>query len=1044
MSNRSWPRRLVVAAVLAVLSATAGAAKVHNDIFSLPDHFEFDGSLAVSYQADGRGAFPFELDFHYPAGSDATLATWQVDVVAPQGDVVQRWIGQTPLVNGNGKYPFAWDGKDRHGVAVAAGFYSVRLRAVPSVVLGNERLHPLAQRAATSFRLGRSELIEQRHDVRVGNVAAPRMPAFAGLPHGDHGYAMMSHSGKSGASIQSIPASTLPYTIYYGNLHSQTNHSDGGGPVATCVSEQAPQSAALGPSDAYAMMQNQAHGDFLMTSEHNHMFDGSTGTNTSANPATAKALFQSGLTAAANYNAAHPGFLAIYGNEWGVISNGGHMNLINPTGLTEWEYNSSGQLIGDFFTPKSDYATMYAFMKQQGWIGQFNHPATTGQFNIGGTDLAYDANGDQVMVLAEVLNSSAFSHNTTETETSRNSYQAAFDILLERGYHVAPSSDQDNHCANWGLSYRNRTGVLLPNGSALTMANFLDALRARRVFATEDKNGQIVLTGNGTIMGQTINNSGALTLVANYASANGQTASRVQFFEGVPGSNGTVTQLYEGSGSVTVTPTAGKHFYYAQITQANGDRLWSAPIWVNQGTGGDTTPPTTIASESGSSGTITLSATASDDVGVTNVEFYVDGVLKGSDASSPYSITLNSTTLSDGSHTLTSKAYDAANNVGSSAAVTFSVSNGGDPTPPTATASESGSSGTITLSATASDNVGVTNVEFYIDGVLKGADASSPYSLAIDSTALSNGSHTLTVKAYDAAGNIGTSAPASFSVSNTATTQFNEVESNGSVAAANVVAHSYQTIVGTMGNTTDKDYFALSLAAGETVKIDMTGPSGNDYDLYLVNASGTTLKSSTGSTSTESVTYTNGSSAATVYPEVISYSGSSTTSPYTLTLTYTAGSTSTELIGNGGFESGNTVWTASSGVIDNGTTQASHAGSWKAWLDGYGATHTDTLVQTVSIPAAASSATLSFWLKVVSDETTTTSAYDTLKVQVRNASGTVLSTLKTYSNLDKGSSYVQRSFDLSAYKGQTVQIYLEGVEGSSVATSFLIDDVSLK
>lgn len=1042
MSNHSWPRRLVVAAVLAALSATAGAAKVHNDIYSLPDHFEFDASLAVAYQANNRGAFPLELDFHYPAGGDATLATWQVDVVAPQGDVVQRWVGQTPLVDGNGKYRFAWDGKDKRGIAVAAGFYSIRLRAVPSVLLGNERGQPLAERATRSFRLGKSELIEQNHDVRVGNVAAPRMPAFAELPRGTAG----SAPNKNGhASTQSTPASTLPYTIYYGNLHSQTNHSDGGGPVATCTSEQAPQSAALGPADAYAMMQNQAHGDFLMTSEHNHMFDGSTGTNASANPATAKALFQSGLTAAANYNAAHPGFLAIYGNEWGVISNGGHMNLINPTGLSEWEYNSSGQLIGDFFTPKSDYATMYAFMKQQGWIGQFNHPATTGQFNIGGTDLAYDANGDQVMVLAEVLNSSAFSHNTTETETSRNSYQAAFDILLERGYHVAPSSDQDNHCANWGLSYRNRTGVLLPNGTPLTMANFLDALRARRVFAAEDKNGQLILTGNGTIMGQTINNSGALTLVANYASASGQTASRVQFFEGVPGSNGTVTQLYEGSGTVTVTPTAGKHFYYAQVTQANGDRLWSAPIWVNQSTGGDTTPPTATASESGSSGTITLSATATDDVGVTNVEFYVDGVLKGSDAGSPYSISLDSTTLSNASHTLTSKAYDAAGNIGTSTAVSFTVSNSGsDTSPPSVTASESGSSGAVTLSAAATDNVGVTKVEFYVDGALKGTDTASPFTMSLDSTTLSNASHALTAKAYDAMGNVATSTAVNFTVNNPISTQFNETESNGSVAAANTVAHSYSSIVGTMGNTTDKDYYALSLAAGETVKIDMTGPSGNDYDLYLVNAAGTTLKSSAGSTSTETLTYTNGSSAATVYAEVISYAGSSTTLPYNLTLTYTSGGVSSELIGNGGFESGSSPWTTTSGVIDNSTSQAAHAGSWKAWLDGYGSAHTDSVLQTVSIPAAATSATLSFWLKVVSDETTTTTAYDTLKVQVRNGSGTVLSTLKTYSNLDKGSSYVQRSFDLSAYKGQTVQIYFEGVEGSVTATSFLIDDVSLK
>lgn len=76
------------------------------------------------------------------------------------------------------------------------------------------------------------------------------------------------------------------------------------------------------------------------------------------------------------------------------------------------------------------------------------------------------------------------------------------------------------------------------------------------------------------------------------------------------------------------------------------------------------------------------------------------------------------------------------------------------------------------------------------------------------------------------------------------------------------------------------------------------------------------------------------------------------------------------------------------------------------------------MVLTVKIPYAAISATLNFWLKVVSSETTTTKAYDTLKVQVRNTSGAVLPALKTYSNLDKGKVYVQRSFDLSAWVRQ--------------------------
>ncbi len=80
---------------------------------------------------------------------------------------------------------------------------------------------------------------------------------------------------------------------------------------------------------------------------------------------------------------------------------------------------------------------------------------------------------------------------------------------------------------------------------------------------------------------------------------------------------------------------------------------------------------------------------------------------------------------------------------------------------------------------------------------------------------------------------------------------------------------------------------------------------------------------------------------------------------------------------------------------------------------------------------------------MVSDETTTTNAYDTLKVQVRSSTGAVLATLATYSNLNKGTAYVEKTLDMSAYKGQTVRVYFEGVEGSTVATSFIVDDVTL-
>ncbi|MCU6435684.1 Ig-like domain-containing protein [Undibacterium sp. Jales W-56] len=903
---------------------------------SIADHHEFEATLHVPFRADpavrtGNESRYFTMEFDFPLLQTEQSVTWRLELVAPDGKVVDRWYGVEKLLKQAVTAKVLWAGRRFGSASMADGIYQVRLTATAN---DTAKLSALASGATMPEKIvenvllkGKSEIITQNWPMLVGTKAAPVMPNFVALP--TKAKAPLTSATATGITTRSVSATTrqfaaapnaLPYTVYFGNLHSQTNHSDGGGPLSTCTGAQNPQSAALGPTDAYQYAMNRGL-DFLMTSEHNHMYDGSASTNLSANPATAKNLFQSGLTAAASFNSAHPNFLGIYGLEWGVISNGGHLNIFNTNELLEWEYNSSNQLIGDTYTAKSDYAALYTLMRSRGWIGQFNHPATSGQFIAGGVDLGYTADGDQAMVLCEVLNTSAFSSNTTETETGRSSYEDACKKALEAGYHVAFSTDQDNHCANWGASYTNRTGVLLPNGSALNSANFIDALKARRVFATMDKNSQLVLTANGHIMGERFSNSGSLNLVANFSSSTGRSATTVEVYEGVPGRNGTVS-LLSSTATTTITPAVGEHFYYAKITQDDGNILWSAPVWVTQTTGTvDTTPPTVSASESGNSGTITLAATASDNVGVTKVEFYVDNLLKGTASSAPYSLALNSTTLTNGTHALVAKAYDAANNVGTSSAVSFSVSNATtDTIPPTVSASESGSSGNITLSATASDNVGVTKVEFYVDGSLQGTSTTAPYSMSLASTTLSNGTHSLIAKAYDAANNIGTSSAVSFTVNNT---------------------------------------------------------------------------------------------------------------------------TATQLILNGGFESASASWTASSGVISSDTTQASHAGAYKAWLDGYGATHTDTLYQQVTIPAASTSATLSFWLKIVSNETTTTQTYDTLQVQVRNSSNSVLATLATYSNLNKGSSYLNKTFDLSAYKGQTIRIYFLGVENSSKTTSFLIDDVSL-
>jgi serine protease len=168
------------------------------------------------------------------------------------------------------------------------------------------------------------------------------------------------------------------------------------------------------------------------------------------------------------------------------------------------------------------------------------------------------------------------------------------------------------------------------------------------------------------------------------------------------------------------------------------------------------------------------------------------------------------------------------------------------------------------------------------------------------------------------------------------------------------------------------------------------------------------------------------------HPIVTATTGGGTTGP-------------TELLGNNGLETGAaSPWSMTAGVLCTTTScspQTAHTGTGFAWMNGYGSAHTDTVSQTVTIPAGKTSATFSFYLKISTSETGTT-AKDTLTVQVLNSAGTVVGTLATYSNAN-ASAYALKSFNLSTYIGQTITLKVTGLESSSVATSFFLDDLSL-
>ena len=179
------------------------------------------------------------------------------------------------------------------------------------------------------------------------------------------------------------------------------------------------------------------------------------------------------------------------------------------------------------------------------------------------------------------------------------------------------------------------------------------------------------------------------------------------------------------------------------------------------------TAPADGATVSGRS--VTVSATATDPLGVTKVDFYTEATLIGTDTSAPYSIKWNTTKVTDGAYALTAKATDATGLVATSAARTVTVRN--DTTAPTVSLSApaagaivSGSS--VAISATASDNVGVAKVEFFVGSTIIGTDTTSPYAITWDSTSVADGSVSITAKATDVSGNATTSAARTVTVRN--------------------------------------------------------------------------------------------------------------------------------------------------------------------------------------------------------------------------------------------------------------------------------------
>jgi hypothetical protein len=226
--------------------------------------------------------------------------------------------------------------------------------------------------------------------------------------------------------------------------------------------------------------------------------------------------------------------------------------------------------------------------------------------------------------------------------------------------------------------------------------------------------------------------------------------------------------------TATISGLDSGHAYYFAVTSyyASGlESSYSDLFYVPE----LTSPTVTITSPANNttvSGTVSVAATATDNVGVTKVEFYVNGALQATGTATPYLFSWNTSSLAAGTYTLTAMAYDEAGNVGQSSNVSVSIVK--DTTSPTValTSPSSGAtlSGTVRIAASASDTFGVSMVEFYGNGTLLAATNAYPYSYNWNTANVSDGSYILLAKAFDASGNIAQTGSVMVTVANVPST----------------------------------------------------------------------------------------------------------------------------------------------------------------------------------------------------------------------------------------------------------------------------------
>lgn len=354
---------------------------------------------------------------------------------------------------------------------------------------------------------------------------------------------------------------------YFGQLHSHTQYSDGAGSLESAL--------------AYIKaLPDSANVDFVAFTDHSNYFDKSG----AANPEGAlydmtkateysQQTWKSYKDAVAAFNAENAGsMVAIAGFEMTWSGGPGHINTFNTPGIVSRNNTTLNNKTKD--AGLQAYYKLLSQTEGANSISQFNHPGTTfGNF----IDFGYwDAVVDTRMYMVEVGNG--------EGQIGAGGYYPSYEqyiMALDKGWHVAPTNNQDNHKGRWGNANDARDVILTDD---FTEDGIYAALRARRMYATEDKNLDLDYTVNGSMMGSIIDVPEKLNFEISFNDPDRtDSIAKVELVV----NSGKVAYTWDSAadlakGSVSVELAPEYTYYFVRVTEGDGDLAVTAPVWVGE------------------------------------------------------------------------------------------------------------------------------------------------------------------------------------------------------------------------------------------------------------------------------------------------------------------------------------------------------------------------------------------------------------------------------------------------------------------------------